>query len=94
MTKRSKNSQIDNAGRYTTVCTSSRPIWQKRLDNDYYDIDLEDSPALTSPHARRIASFIEDLYGQSEIKFPAANGGLETRTRRGTVNSLGKEQLC
>jgi Recombination endonuclease VII len=48
--------------RYATLCNLIEAIWIKRNDEDYYNVDLEDLPPLTSPQARRIATFIEELF--------------------------------
>lgn len=46
------------AERYTTICNLIEAIWFKRKDEDYYNIDLENLPNLTSPQSRKIANFI------------------------------------
>jgi len=52
----------DLAHRYMVLCNLIEAIWAKRLDRDYYNIDLTDLPPFTSPQARRIATFIEELF--------------------------------
>ncbi len=48
--------------RYMILCNLIEAIWLKRADKNYYDIDLDDLPAMTSPQARRVATFIDNLY--------------------------------
>jgi hypothetical protein len=52
---------MTGAERYMILC-NIEAIWLKRNDPDYYDVDLENLPRLTSPQARRIATFIEELF--------------------------------
>lgn len=52
------------AKRYTTLCQLIEAFWMKRHDSDYYDVDLNQLPPLTSPQARRIAAFIESLFAE------------------------------
>lgn len=53
----------DFAEKYTTICNLVEAMWLKRTDNDYYNIDLQNLPAMTSPEARRIANFIFEALG-------------------------------
>ena len=48
--------------RYTTLCNLIEALWMKRNDEKYYEIDLKHLPSITSPEARKIATFIEELY--------------------------------
>jgi hypothetical protein len=50
------------SARYAVLCKLIEAIWLKREDDDYYEIDLENLPPLTSPQARKIATFIEKLF--------------------------------
>lgn len=50
------------AERYMTLCNLIETIWARSEDEDYYDIDFDKLIPFTSPQARRIASFIDDLY--------------------------------
>lgn len=53
------------AERYTIICNLIEALWFKRKDEDYYNVDLENLPNLTSPQARKIANFIiETLQAQ------------------------------
>lgn len=49
------------AEKYMVICNLIEAIWLKKDAKDYYDIDLQDLPPLTSPQARKIASFIFDV---------------------------------
>lgn len=46
------------AERYTIICNLIEALWLKRKDEDYYNVDLQNLPNLTSPQARKIANFI------------------------------------
>lgn len=46
--------------KYTTICNLIEALWIKRKDEDYYNVDVENLPNLTSPQARKIANFIMD----------------------------------
>jgi hypothetical protein len=43
---------------YTTMCNLIEAIWLKKDDKDYYNIDLENLPSMTSPQVRTSALFI------------------------------------
>jgi hypothetical protein len=45
---------------YMVLCNLIEALWLKRLDADYYDVDLGNLPEMTSPQARRVAKFIAD----------------------------------
>jgi hypothetical protein len=47
-----------SAETYTTICNLIEAIWLKRNDKDYYNIDTTNLPPLTSPQARKLATFI------------------------------------
>jgi hypothetical protein len=49
------------AEKFATICNLIEAIWLKRKAKDYYEINLEDLPPLTSPQARKIAGFIFDV---------------------------------
>jgi hypothetical protein len=53
-----KQQREQYAEKYTTLCNLIEALWLKRLDADYYKVDLENLPNLTSPQARKIAMFI------------------------------------
>jgi hypothetical protein len=58
-----KETEVEKlAERYGILCNLIEAIWLKKDDPDYYDIDLENLPPLTSPQARKIALFIENLF--------------------------------
>ena len=52
--------------RYSILCNLIEAIWLQRRAKKYYDIDLDAVLAgeinLTSPQARKIATFIDELY--------------------------------
>jgi hypothetical protein len=64
MKKKLQNLEIDpkEAERYMILCNLIETIWAQSSDKDYYDIDFDNLIPFTSPQARRIASFIDDLY--------------------------------
>jgi len=37
------------ANQYATLCNLIEGIWLKRKDKDYFDVDLDNLPNLTSP---------------------------------------------
>ena len=47
-----------NADTYMTLCNLIEAMWLKRNDKDYYDIDTANLPPMTSPQARKLATFI------------------------------------
>lgn len=49
------------AEQYTILCNLFEALWIKRRDKDYYDIDTDDLPPLTSPQARKLASFVFEV---------------------------------
>jgi hypothetical protein len=51
--------------RYTLMCNLIEAIW---LADNLNTLDLNDLPPLTSDGARRIASFIEDVYTNGACK--------------------------
>jgi hypothetical protein len=53
---------MNEIDRYTILCNLFEAIFLKRLDKDYYNIDVENLPSLTSPQARKLASFVESLF--------------------------------
>jgi hypothetical protein len=55
------------AEKYMIICNLIEAIWQKRKDDNYYDVDLNNLPNLTSPQARKIATFITDTLGVDEF---------------------------
>ena len=50
------------AERYTIICNLIEALQLKRKDEDYYNLDLENLPNLTSPQARKIANFIVETF--------------------------------
>ena len=48
--------------RYAILCNLIETIWARSRDKDFYNIDFHDLLPMTSPQARRIATFIEELY--------------------------------
>jgi hypothetical protein len=52
------------ADKYMKLCNLFEALWLKRNDTDYYDIDLDNLPPLTSPQARRLATFVFELMGK------------------------------
>jgi hypothetical protein len=59
---------MENAERYMTLCNLFEAIWLKRQDANYYDIDLNNLPAVTSPQARELATFVESLFADDELR--------------------------
>jgi hypothetical protein len=55
-----------DANRFMTLCNLFEGIWLQRQDPDYYDVDLDNLPALTSPQARRLATFVEGLFDKPQ----------------------------
>ena len=56
--------------RYSVLCNLIETIWEKRLDDDYYNIDVDNlpEPRMTSPQARKIATFIESLFSKNALE--------------------------
>jgi len=54
--------QSKDAIRYMKLCNLIETLWMNRQSKKYYDIQLDDLVLLTSPQARRIATFIDNLY--------------------------------
>lgn len=48
--------------RFMILCNLIEALWEKRMDEDYFNVDLENLPPATSSQARRIALFIERLF--------------------------------
>ncbi len=57
-----RNNQTKDAMRYMQLCNLIETLWMNRRSKDYYDVDLTDLVPFTSPQARRIATFIDNLY--------------------------------
>ena len=62
----------DDSERYTKLCSLFEAIWLKRSDEDYYDIDTENLPAMTSPQAFKLATWVLDLFDQKESMIPGS----------------------
>jgi len=59
MVKSKRTSLSKQAIRYMTLCNLLEGMWM--LENPW-EVDLEDLPPVTSPQARKIALFIEELF--------------------------------
>ena len=56
--------QMKEAIRFTKVCNLIETLWAQRLEDNYYDVDFDDLLPMTSPQARKIAGFVDDLYAE------------------------------
>jgi len=54
--------QNKDAIRYMKLCNLIETLWCNRKSKKYYEIDFDDLVPLTSPQARRIATYIDALY--------------------------------
>ena len=54
----------EDSEHYTKLCSLFEAIWLKRADEDYYNIDTENLPAMTSPQARKLATWVFNLLDQ------------------------------
>jgi hypothetical protein len=72
-----KKADIDPA-RYMVLCNLIETLWFQRKDKDFYEVDFNNLAPFTSPQARKIASFIDDLYQPGGVQEHAdkANMGL------------------
>jgi len=66
------------AARYMILCNLIETLWVQSDEKNYYDIDFKNLAPFTSPQARKIATFIDDLYqpGGTQQHFETANTGL------------------
>ena len=55
-----------NANTYMTVCNLIEAMWLKRNDKDYYNIDTTNLPPMTSPQARKLATFIMETIAEDK----------------------------
>jgi hypothetical protein len=59
MTKKKLDKQAEI---YMTLCNLFEAIWLKRRSKTYYEINTNNLPPMTSPQARKLATFVFDLF--------------------------------
>jgi hypothetical protein len=59
--KKKQPKEEKRAEQYMTICNLFEALWLQRRSKNYYDVDTDNLPPLTSPQARKLAAFVFEV---------------------------------